>query len=81
MELPAQTLAFPVMDAGASGALFTLIANVCREEMPQPFFALTVTFPPVEPANTNILLVVDAPVHPSGKVQVYEEAPDTSATV
>jgi hypothetical protein len=50
--------------------VFTVIATVCGELFPQELFAVTVTFPDVALAVVEILLVVEAPVQPPGKVQV-----------
>lgn len=45
-------------------------AKVCDELLPQALFAVTVMFPPNKPATVEILVVVDVPVHPLGKIQV-----------
>ena len=44
-------------------------------------FAATVTLPDVALGVAEILVVVDVPVQPPGKVQVYEVAPDTADTL
>ena len=44
-------------------------------------FAFTVTLPDVALGVAEILVVVDVPVQPPGKVQVYEVAPDTADTL
>jgi hypothetical protein len=58
------------MVPGVDGIVFTVIASVCGALFPQELFAVTVMFPEVALAVVVILLVVDAPVHPPGNVQV-----------
>jgi hypothetical protein len=53
-------------------------ANVFAAEMPQLFAACTLTFPPVKSVvliSTVMLFVVEVPVKPAGKAQVYDVAP------
>jgi hypothetical protein len=65
-----QILVFPPIGPGVVGIEFTVIARVCTAEEPQALFALTVIFPPDEPAVVVMLVVVDVPVHPEGNVHV-----------
>ena len=53
---------------------------VCGVELPQALLAVTEIVPPVEPALVTIASVVDVPVQPLGKVQVYDVAPLTGLT-
>ena len=50
-------------------------------EVPQALVAVTVRLPLVELAVVVILFVVEVPVHPAGKLQLYEVAPATGAKV
>jgi hypothetical protein len=70
MELPAQTVSLPLMDAGVDGVARTLTARVSAGESPQAFEAATVTFPPVAPALAWMEFVLELPVQPPGKVQL-----------
>jgi hypothetical protein len=81
LELPLQIAVVPEILPGVAGAVFTFTASVEAAEVPQALLALTVIFPPVEPAVTFMLLVVEVPVHPLGKVQVYVLAPATGVTL
>ena len=45
--------------------------------VPQKLLAVTVISPSVEPTVGLIDVVVELPLHPEGKVQVYEAAPKT----
>jgi hypothetical protein len=67
---PEQIVVVPVMEPGVAGIVFTVIASVCGALLPQVLSAVTVIFPDVALAVAVILLVVDAPVHPPGNVQV-----------
>jgi hypothetical protein len=60
---------FPDIIPGLGGAI-VVTWSVSINEVPQALLALTVMTPPVEPATTLIELVVEAPVHPEGRVQV-----------
>jgi hypothetical protein len=71
----------PEILPGVVGAALTVKANVETAEVPQVLLALTVILPPVEPVVTFMLLVVEVPVHPLGRVQVYEVAPPTLVTL
>lgn len=55
---------------GVEGTAFTVIARVCTDDDPQVLFAVTVIIPLVEFAVVAILVVVDTPAQPEGKVQV-----------
>jgi hypothetical protein len=60
-----------------AGSVFVK-AKVLAEELPQLFTACTLTFPPVNSAVftlTVIVFVVEVPVKPTGKAQVYDVAP------
>ena len=67
------------MVPGVLGAEAKVTASVCAVELPQALLAVTETVPPFEPAIELILAVVEVPVQPLGKVQVYEVAPVTNA--
>ena len=67
----------PEIVPGVAGVVFTVTTIVCAGELPQILFAVTVTFPLVILAVVLIDVVVDVPVHPPGRVQVYDTAPAT----
>lgn len=77
----AQMLAFPETAPGVDGTGVTLILSVCAVDEPQALSAVTVTLPLLVPAVDEMLLVVEAPLQPEGKVQVYELAPVTALTL
>ena len=59
------------MAEGWAGALVVMAtAKVVAVLLPQLLFALTESVPPADPVVTVIALLVDAPVHPEGNVQV-----------
>ena len=58
------------MMPGVAGTGFTVTLSVCAAELPQELFTFTVMFPLIAEAVALIELVVDAPVHPEGRVQV-----------
>ena len=68
---------FPEIVPGVPGMFVMLTAKDWGEEVPQVFPAVTVMFPPVEPAVAFIELLVDDPDQPEGKVHVYVVAPET----
>jgi hypothetical protein len=68
-ELPLHTVELPLMAPGCAGVGFTVMANVCAADGPQPLFAVTEMFPFV-PAVVLIDVDVEVPIHPPGKVQV-----------
>ena len=68
----------PEIVPGVAGVVFTVIANICDELLPQVLFAVTVIFPLVVDAVVLMELVVEVPVHPPGNVQVYEVARPTA---
>ena len=70
-----QVVVFPVILPGVAGIELTVTAKVCDPELPHPLFAITVILPPVVFEVVAILVVVELPDHPPGKVQVYEVAP------
>ncbi len=49
------------------------------DEEPHALFAVTDIVPPAVPAVVVMLLVVEVPLQPLGKVQVYDVAPLTDA--
>ena len=66
-----QTVVLPVMSSGWAGMLFTVTANVCAADDPQvTLLAVTEMFPLVALAVVVIVVVVDVPVQPLGKVHV-----------
>ena len=67
---PLQAVAGPLMAAGVAGTLPMLTASVCVDELPQLLLAITVILPPDDEGVTVMLLVVEVPVQPLGKVQV-----------
>ena len=71
--LPLQTTLLPLIAAGVAGIVFTVTANVCADDVPHAFVAVTLTEPLV-PAVELILLLVPVPLHPPGNVHVYEVA-------
>ena len=79
--MPGQTELLPVIAPGCDGAEEPMdTARVCEELVPQLLLAETEMVPAELPVVTVIELVVDEPVHPEGKVQLYEVAPLTEAT-
>ena len=74
---PSQTLALPLIDPGWEGVVVTDTVSVRSSPAPQRLSAVTVMSPPVASAVALIDVVVELPVHPDGKVQVYEVAPGT----
>ena len=72
-------MARPKMTPGVAGDELGVTTSVAAAELPQPLLAVTETFPPAVPAVVWIMVVVDVPVQPFGRVQVYEVAPFTDA--
>jgi hypothetical protein len=68
--LPTQTVPLPLGDAGAESGLRTSTARLVAGEVPQPLRAVTAMVPPAVPAVAVMEVVVEAPVHPPGSVQV-----------
>lgn len=66
---------------GCDGNGDTVVDTVCTVDDPQLLFALTVMFPPEDPANAIIVLVDEVPDQPFGNVQVYDDAPLTGGTL
>ena len=61
----------PEIELGAEGVPLTMFTtNVWVAELPQALLAITVMLPEVELAVALMLVVVDVPVQPDGKVQV-----------
>ena len=77
MVEPSQTLALPLIVPGWAGTVVTVTPSVRSLLVPQELLAVTVMSPPVASAVALIDVVVELPVHPDGKVQVYEVAPGT----
>jgi hypothetical protein len=71
-------LELPEIVPGVEGVELTVTANVCVGDEPQLLFATTVIFPPDEPAVVLMLVVFDDPVHPEGRVHVYDDAKFTA---
>jgi hypothetical protein len=69
----------PVIVPGVAGIVFTVIANDFTADEPQSLFAVTVIFPDKVLAVVIIEFVIEDPVHPEGKVHVYDVAPFTGA--
>jgi hypothetical protein len=61
--------------------VFTTVVINCTGELPQALSAVTEIVPPKLPAVAVILFVVLVPIHPDGKVQVYDVAPETLGTL
>jgi hypothetical protein len=76
--VPEQIVVVPEIVPGVAGIVFTTIAFIEADEVPQEFVAVTVIFPLVGLAVVEILFVVDVPVQPPGNVHVYEVAPATA---
>ena len=55
---------------GVAGAAVGATAKVAAEDVPQVPVAVTLTLPAVALGVAEILVVVDVPVQPPGKVQV-----------
>ncbi len=53
-------------------------ANVRAMLVPQKLLAVTDMSPPLAPTVALIDVVVELPLHPEGKLQVYEVAPGTA---
>ena len=67
---------FPVI----IGLLFTATFMDIEVDEPHELIADTVISPVATPVVTLIVLVVEVPVQPVGKVHKYDEAPATAAT-
>lgn len=74
---PEQKLVSPTIALGCARPELGATDKVCGLELnPQLLLAVTLIIPAVEP-TLEMLVVVEDPVHPFGKVQVYELAPLT----
>ena len=62
---------------GIAGAAEPITLNVCAAVLPQPLLAITETVPLLADGIAVMLLVVEVPLQPEGRVQVYEVAPFT----
>ena len=58
------------MAVGADGVVNIDTASVLAVLLPHTLFAVTLIVPPEVPEVAVILLVVDEPLHPLGKVQL-----------
>ena len=67
---PEHGVAVPVIAPGVPMAPLTVMAKVLAVEDPHVLFAVTLTLPEVALVVVVILVVVDVPVQPPGKVQV-----------
>jgi hypothetical protein len=76
---PEHTVVFPVIVPGVAGAEPGVTAKVLAVEVPHVLVAVTLTLPAVALGVAEILVVVEVPVQPPGKVHVYEVAPATAA--
>lgn len=68
------------MAAGAEGGAVIFTTNDDGLLFPQAFAAETVILPGV-PATALMLVLLELPVHPCGKVHTYEVAPFTAPTL
>ena len=64
-------------EVGAIEGVFTVTAKVLAVLFPQRLLAVMEMFPAEAPTVVAIVLFVELPDHPDGKVQVYEVAPLT----
>lgn len=78
--LAEQTLSGPTIAPGVASAAVNVTFSVCAMLFPQVLLAVTDMVPPPVPCVASILLVVEPPLHPVGKVQEYEVAPLTDTT-
>jgi hypothetical protein len=69
-ELPAQTAELPTIPDIGTGGASVHTSKTEGKEAPQAFEAVTITFPPVDPAVAVIESEVEVPVQPPGNVQV-----------
>jgi hypothetical protein len=72
-------VAEPVIVPGVAGTSEGVTAKVLAVDAPQALLAITLTLPAVALGVAEILVVVEVPVQPPGKVHVYEVAPATAA--
>jgi hypothetical protein len=59
-----------VIGPGCKGIVFTVTVSVLATLLPQLLFAVTLIVPLADPTVTAMLVVVELPVQPLGKVQV-----------
>jgi hypothetical protein len=69
----------PAIVPGWAGNGLTVTDKVLAGPVPQALVADTDMVPPAEPTVAVMKLVVELPLHPDGKVHVYEVAPVTAA--
>ena len=60
----------PLIGPGVGSAAEAVTASVLGAELPQELLAVTDTVPPLAPIVAIIVLVVDVPVQPFGRVHV-----------
>lgn len=60
----------PLIDPGVVGAVPGLTASVVAALVPQAFVTVTLMVPPAVPAVREMVLVVEVPVQPEGRVQL-----------
>ena len=65
------------MVPGCAGRAVTETLNVRGVPEPQELLAVTEIVPPLEPGVADIDVEEELPLHPVGKVHVYELAPVT----
>jgi hypothetical protein len=80
LVLLGQTLSGPEIMPGVAGEDAAVTFSVCAKLFPQVLFAVTEMVPPPVPCVAVMLLVVDVPLQPFGKLQLYEVAPVTAVT-
>ena len=68
----------PLIGPGCGSIVDTDILIVLDVPEPQALFAKTEILPPVAPTVTDIETEVEVPLHPEGRVHVYEVAPVTA---
>ena len=68
----------PLIPTGCEGKAETDTLKLLSSPAPQALFAVTDTFPLAAPAVALMLVEVELPVHPKGRVQVYDVAPGTA---
>ena len=77
-EAPWHTAVVPVIAPGWAGVASTDTLNVRGVPEPQELFAVTEIVPPFAPGVAVIDVEAELPLHPDGKVHVYDVAPFTA---
>jgi len=70
VAVPEHGVALPVIAPGVAGVDAGVTAKVAAALVPQVFVAVTVTLPAVAFGVAEILVVVEVPDQPAGRVQV-----------